>query len=140
MYKSNQVLNQTISQKRIKLKSSGYEQLSPNIYQNEKNETVIIKSVVLTTNQNELLSLSLNNETYRKIKNSNISVEVFERNCYRSINLNRYSFKIFGLEPTSGYRSKKYQTKRYKILSYDKVVVDFFQHLLNDFFNYQIAS
>lgn len=101
--------------RREELKDLGFEQLSNNIFLKD-NKTIILKSMVHTTNIYENRSVSLKKNIYEKIKNTNIVLEIFERNCYRSKDfLQIYEVPVFQLIPTNTYRNRKTKTMRYKV-------------------------
>ncbi|AXX89517.1 hypothetical protein CKA55_06325 [Arcobacter suis] len=101
--------------RREELSRLGFEKLSNNVYQKD-NLTIILKSMVHTTNIYEINSVSIKENIYQKIKNTNIVLEVFERNCYRSKDfLEIYEIPVFQLIPTNTYRNKKTKTMRYKV-------------------------
>lgn len=109
-----------MKRKKEKLLKKGFIQKSENIFV-KKNKVVILKSVVYTTNKNEINSISVKETIYETIKNKNIKIEVFERNCFRSVDYKNYSFMVFKLLPTNTFRDRKTKTMRYKIISFDNV-------------------
>lgn len=116
----------SFKERREVLENLGFEKLSKNIFQKD-NDVIILKSMVSTTNQYEKSSVSIKEKIYEKIKYKNITLEIYERNCYRSKEfLEIYEVPIFQLVPTSTYRSKKTKTMRYKVQTLKEVslVVD----------------
>ena len=112
-----------IQGRREDLKGVGYSKISKNIYLKD-NEVVILKSVVKTTNKYEEKSVSIKEKYYQKIKDKHIRLEIFERNCFRSIDYTKYFISVFQLIPTYTYRSKKTKTMRYKVQTI-KEILDF---------------
>lgn len=107
-------VNQVIKNRRIELVKMGYFSLSRNIFIKNRN-VIILKSMVKTTNQTEIDFLSLTKDMYYNLQNKFISIEVFERNCYRSIKIKKYEIIVSGLSPTGTFRNRKHKTYRYLI-------------------------
>lgn len=114
----NKNTNNGMRKRREELKNNGFEKLSTNVFIRD-NEVVVLKSVVNTTNKCEIKNISMRKKIYKKIKDKSIVVEVFERNCFRSVHYTNYSFRVFDLIPTHTYRSRKNKTWRYQIIDFN---------------------
>lgn len=112
--KINKKITSGIQRRREELKTLGWFKISKNIFEKD-NEVVILKSVVKTTNKYEVESVSIKEKYYQQIKDKNISLEIFERNCFRSVDFEKHYINVFQLIPTYTYRSKKTKTMRYKV-------------------------
>lgn len=107
-------VNLVMKNRRIELVNMGYFSLSRNIFIKNRN-VIILKSMVKTTNQTEIEFLSLTKDMYYHLQNKSISIEVFERNCYRSIKIKKYEIIVSGLFPTGTFRNRRYKTYRYLV-------------------------
>lgn len=94
----------------------GYNMVTSQILIKDNWNVVVLKSKVKTTNNHETQSLSLSENVYEKIKNKPITIEVFERNCYRSVDIKRYTIFVLDLIDTHTYRCKRSKTKRYNLI------------------------
>lgn len=115
--KGQELCNKKIAETISKYIGAGYSKITSQILINEKSEIVILKSVVKTTNKHEIQSISLSDKVFNQIKDKTITIEVFERNCYRSVQIKRYSVKVLKLIDTGTYRCKRSNTKRYNLLT-----------------------
>jgi hypothetical protein len=107
-------VNRLIDDRKKELLKTGYSSLSKNIYIKDR-DVIVLKSMVKTTNSTEIEFLSLKKEIYYQLQNKCITIEVFERNCYRSIQIKKYELKVNSLISTGGFRNRKRKTFRYFI-------------------------
>lgn len=113
-------ITNSIQRRRKELNTLGYSKLSKNIFEKD-NEVVILKSVVKTTNKYEEESVSIKEKYYQQIKDKHISLEIFKRNCFRSVDYEKHYINVFQLVPTYTYRSKKTKTMRYKVQTLENI-------------------
>ena len=122
-----------------KLQKKGFRKITNNIFM-KKNKVIVLKTMVSTTNGHEIDSLSIKESTYNIIKDKNITVEVFKRNCFRSSQFEIVKINVDILSPTYTYRNKKYNVMRYKIISFDSINI-FFNYVNNlDFTKLELVS
>lgn len=107
-------MNEVINNRRLELLQMGYSTLSKNIFINNR-DIIVLKSMVKTTNPSEIQFLSLKKDMYYQLQNKSITIEIFERNCYRSIKIKKYDLKVQSLTPTGTFRNRKHKTYRYLI-------------------------
>lgn len=111
---SQSQVNEVINNRRLELLQMGYLTLSKNIFINNR-DIIVLKSMVKTTNSSEIQFLSLKKDMYYQLQNKSITIEIFERNCYRSIKIKKYDLKVQSLTPTGTFRNRKHKTYRYSI-------------------------
>lgn len=99
------------------LLKDNYDRVSKNIFISD-DSAVVLKTMVKTTNEREVESLSLKKSMYNLLKDKKVTVYIFQRNCFRSKSNNHlHTINDVEIIPTGSYRCKRSNILRYKIAS-----------------------